>query len=77
MISVIPVLPQLKNTENVIDKANVGGDFIPEELLFALTQRPQTPEHLGPPGRRQTSALVSEISDKNLWCLIIHFHLNR
>ena len=49
-------LPVLKSSNNVIDKSqplptSLMSDFIPEDVLFALTQPPPVKDQLGPPSR--------------------------
>ena len=34
-------------------------DYIPDELLFALTQPPQVSDSLGPPGRQRNLAVTN------------------
>ena len=49
-------LPDLKNSDLAIDKSkplptSLQSDFLPEDVLFALTQPPQIKEPLGPASR--------------------------
>ena len=56
---VLPItdrLPDLRSSDLAIDKTkplptSLQSDFLPEDVLFALTQPPQTKEPLGPASR--------------------------
>ena len=51
-------LPELRNSDNALDKrkplpTSLQSDFIPEDVLFALTQPPAVRDQLGPPTRNR------------------------
>ena len=64
------ILPEIRTSDNAIDKSrplptSLQKDFIPEDVLFALTQPPTPKESLGPSSRFKnlnTSTVRFEIS---------------
>lgn len=58
------VLAQRPSEESLVDRAkplptSLQSDFIPDDVLLALTQPPYPREQLGPPSRHKTLAAVS------------------
>ena len=70
-------LPVLKSSNNVIDKSqplptSLMSDFIPEDVLFALTQPPPVKDQLGPPSRTRnlnTSTVSHVYLEYSISCL--------
>ncbi|XP_052721411.1 axonemal dynein light chain domain-containing protein 1-like isoform X4 [Crassostrea angulata] len=68
-------LPELRNSGNALDKrkplpTSLQSDFIPEDVLFALTQPPPVREQLGPPTRNRNlnvTTVPSRAPPSNLW----------
>ncbi|XP_062611821.1 axonemal dynein light chain domain-containing protein 1-like isoform X3 [Saccostrea cucullata] len=68
-------LPELRNSNNALDKTkplptSLQSDFIPEDVLFALTQPPPVRDQLGPPTRTRNlnvSNVPSRAPPSNLW----------
>lgn len=63
-------LPELRNSGNALDKrkplpTSLQSDFIPEDVLFALTQPPTVREQLGPPTRNR-NLNVTTVSHKSI-----------
>lgn len=63
------MLPDLKSSDNAVDRTrplptSLQSDFIPEDVLFALTQPPTGPkDRLGPPSSHKIRNLdVSTVS---------------
>ena len=64
---ILVLLPDIRNSENFIDKSRplpstLQKDYIPDDILFALTQIPHGQELLGPAARLRninTSAVRS------------------
>ena len=59
ILNSIDPLPEIKSSEMAVDKTkplptSLQSDFIPEDVLFALTQPPPLPrDKLGPPSRHR------------------------
>ncbi|XP_060065790.1 axonemal dynein light chain domain-containing protein 1-like [Ylistrum balloti] len=58
------LLPELKNSENQVDRTkplptSLQSDFLPEDVLFALTQPPPVRDQLGPPNRARNLSTTS------------------
>lgn len=68
-------LPELRNSGNALDKrkplpTSLQSDFIPEDVLFALTQPPPVREQLGPPTRNRNlnvTTVPPRAPPSNLW----------
>ncbi|XP_061169866.1 axonemal dynein light chain domain-containing protein 1-like isoform X2 [Saccostrea echinata] len=68
-------LPELRNSNNALDKTkplptSLQSDFIPEDVLFALTQPPPVRDQLGPPTRTRNlnvSNVPARAPPSNLW----------
>lgn len=63
-------LPELRNSGNALDKrkplpTSLQSDFIPEDVLFALTQPPPVREQLGPPTRNR-NLNVTTVSQQSI-----------
>ncbi|KAK3088891.1 hypothetical protein FSP39_025040 [Pinctada imbricata] len=69
------ILPEIRSSTNAIDKTkplptSLQSDFIPEDVLFALTQPPPAKDQLGPPTRSRnlnTSMVQARAPPQNLW----------
>ena len=68
MLPITDRLPDLRSSDLAIDRSkplptSLQSDFLPEDVLFALTQPPQTKEPLGPASRfRNLNTSVVSIS---------------
>ncbi|XP_078323462.1 axonemal dynein light chain domain-containing protein 1-like isoform X4 [Crassostrea virginica] len=68
-------LPEIRNSDNALDKrkplpTSLQSDFIPEDVLFALTQPPAVRDQLGPPTRNRNLNVTTAPSrppPSNLW----------
>ncbi|XP_056012057.1 axonemal dynein light chain domain-containing protein 1-like isoform X3 [Ostrea edulis] len=68
-------LPELRNSNNALDKTkplptSLQSDFIPEDVLFALTQPPPVRDQLGPPTRARNlnvTTVPTRAPPSNLW----------
>lgn len=69
------LLPELKNSENRVDRTkplptSLQSDFLPEDVLFALTQPPPVRDQLGPPNRARnlnTTSVQTRPPPASVW----------
>ncbi|XP_033732804.1 axonemal dynein light chain domain-containing protein 1-like isoform X2 [Pecten maximus] len=69
------LLPELRNSENKVDRTkplptSLQSDFLPEDVLFALTQPPPIRDQLGPPNRARnlnTTSIQTRPPPASVW----------
>lgn len=64
MIGMVPALPELKSSDNAVDKhkplpTSLQSDFIPEDVLMALAPPPTSSRPLGQPTRHRNLSTSS------------------
>ena len=71
---VLEPLPDIKTSKTALDKTKplpttLQSEFIPDEVLLAITQPPPAYEKLGPPSRYRNldTSAVRETNDLNCW----------